>query len=61
LNGLLRKAEDNELIPKTEEKASWKKKIAEHQRIYDQIAQLSDGRDDDGDGDADAEEEDKPD
>jgi hypothetical protein len=59
LHRLLRKAEDNELIPKTEEKASWKKKSAEHQRIYDQIAQIRESRDDDGG--ADAEEEDKAD
>jgi hypothetical protein len=37
LNELLKEAENKELIPKTNPNASWKKNVAKHQPIYDQI------------------------
>jgi hypothetical protein len=46
INALLRMAEQKQLIPRTDEKAGWKKKISEHQPIYDRMAEITKPSDD---------------
>jgi hypothetical protein len=47
LNELLKKAEEKEIVPRTQDKRGWKKRIADHQPIYDQILRMAKGS---GDG-----------
>jgi hypothetical protein len=56
MNELLMAAEKKEFIPKTDAKGSWRRKVVEHQPIYEQIVRIVRGggdRDDQADDDDD--------